>query len=497
MTNPVGQPRIIIVNFDGLRPDLVGPATTPHLDRLKRNGVTLARQRTVYPSETRVALPSLVTGTPPGRHGMVGNKYLDRTAAPARYIDTADDRLIEAVDAASGGCLMAVSSLGEILAAHGRTLAVLASNSAGATCLLNHKARSLGHHTISGHYARICTSRPLLETLQAQLGPLPTPPPPGRPDLTSQSFLTSALLNTVWPQLQPDVAILSYAEPDISSHDYGVAGTRTLDALAWVDHQFGRVLEWWETEGRQKNVHLIALSDHGHVTVHSHADPHETLKAAGLQCGPAPGPDVDTVVVPGQVGAIYLVNPSERNIRRAVAAMIEAPWCGPIFTAARNDVDGIAPGSLARELVMMDHVRSADILFSYRSDDRTDPFGLVGGTWSNDAPIGCGVHGGLHPKEMASLGIVAGRAFRSDSVSEIPSGICDVAPTVLNLLGIATPNWMQGRVLTETFAARGVGRPSIAETTYVVSTSIYRQILRCVQVETATYIEGGWANCDL
>jgi len=494
LNNRVGQPSVSIVNFDGLRPDLVGPATTPHLNRLKRNGVTLARQRTVYPSETRVALPSLVTGTSPGRHGMVGNKYLDRTAVPARYIDTADDRLIEAVDAASGGRLMAVSSLGEILAAHGRTLAVLASNSAGTTCLLNHKARSLGHHTISGHYARICTSRPLLEALEAQLGPLPAPLPSGQSDLTSQSFLTSALLNTVWPQLRPDVAILSYAEPDISSHDCGVAGTQTLEALAWVDHQFGRVLEWWEAEGRQQKVHLIAVSDHGHVTVHAHAEVDETLKAAGFQCGPAPGPDVDMVVVPGQVGAIYLANPSERNVGRAVAAMIEAPWCGPIFTAARNEVDGIAPGSFARHLVMMDHVRSADILFSYRSDDRTDRFGLVGCTWSNDTPIGCGVHGGLHPKEMASLGIVAGRAIRSDSVSEIPSGICDIAPTVLHLLGIATPNWMQGRVLAETFAAGGVARPSIAETTFAASTSIYRQTLRCVQVEAATYIEDARIN---
>ena len=59
------HPRILIVLFDGLRPDLIGPATTPNLHRLQGLGVTLERQRTVYPSETRSAMTSLVTGAAP------------------------------------------------------------------------------------------------------------------------------------------------------------------------------------------------------------------------------------------------------------------------------------------------------------------------------------------------------------------------------------------------------------------------------------------------
>ncbi|MDF0523355.1 alkaline phosphatase family protein [Bradyrhizobium yuanmingense] len=41
----------------------------------------LARQRTVYPSETRIALTSLVTGATPDRHGIVGNSS-SRQAVP-------------------------------------------------------------------------------------------------------------------------------------------------------------------------------------------------------------------------------------------------------------------------------------------------------------------------------------------------------------------------------------------------------------------------------
>lgn len=66
------QCRVLIVLFDGLRPDLVKPSLTPNLVRLQRGGAVLSRQRTVYPSETRIALTSLVTGATPDRHGIVG-----------------------------------------------------------------------------------------------------------------------------------------------------------------------------------------------------------------------------------------------------------------------------------------------------------------------------------------------------------------------------------------------------------------------------------------
>ena len=70
--------KVLIVSFDGLRPDLIDATLTPNLWRLAGQGVTLARQRTIYPSETRSAFPSFVTGATVDRHGMVGNRYILR-----------------------------------------------------------------------------------------------------------------------------------------------------------------------------------------------------------------------------------------------------------------------------------------------------------------------------------------------------------------------------------------------------------------------------------
>jgi arylsulfatase A-like enzyme len=486
--------RVLVILFDGLRPDLIGPATTPHLHRLQQQGVVLARQRTVYPSETRVALTTLVTGAEPGRHGIVGNAYLDRAFDAPRYVDTADDRIIETHDEDAGGALVHAPSLGEVLATHGRMMAVLGSNSSGATLLLNHKARRLGHLMLSGHFACIATSRQKLAALEARLGPLPAPEPKGTPDLAAQQWLTSAFLDVVWPELRPDVTILSFGEPDFSSHYSGTAAPETLRAIAFVDAQFGRLLDWWEAEGRSAGVQLIAASDHGHVTAHSRADVANVLAAVGLRCGSPGEPDLDAVLIPGQAGALYLRQPSEEMLGRAVAAMMEAPWCGPVFTAPRTETLGIAPGSLSRRLVFADHARAADILFAYRADDRLDPFGLPGGTWSPGWPLGFGIHGGLHEREMASVGMMAGSAFKSGGVSQTPSGIGDFTPTILSLLRIQPPNGMTGRVLDETLSMPSIESPPVTERVHETGVGAYRQKLLHVSVGDTTYVDHGMAE---
>lgn len=489
----INRTRVLIVLFDGLRPDLVGPSTTPHLHRLQQLGVTLGRQRTIYPSETRSALTSLVTGAAPGQHGIVGNAYLDRAFTPPRHIDTSDDRIVEALDTAADGRLVDTPSLGEVLAVRGRTLAVLASNSTGATRLLNHKARTLGHLTLSGHHAHTATSTERLAAIEARLGPVPAPVPKGTPDLAAQQWLTDAFLDVVWRELMPDVTILSFGEPDLSSHYIGTAAPETLRAIAFVDAQFGRVLDWWEAEGRSAGVQLMTASDHGHVTAHSRANVGEVLAMAGLRCGRAGEPDLDAVLMPSQAGALYLREPSDEIVRRAVAAMTDAPWCGPVFTAARTESLGIAPGSFARHLAFVDHVRSADIMFAYRADDSLDAFGLPGGTWSPDWPLGFGIHGGLHQKEMASVGIIAGSAFKTGFLSQTPSGIGDFAPTILSLLEIGRPDGMTGRVLEETFARAIPDLPIVGEEAHETAAGAYRQGLLRLRVGNTAYLDHGWA----
>ncbi|QOZ23977.1 alkaline phosphatase family protein [Bradyrhizobium sp. CCBAU 51753] len=486
----------LVVSFDGLRPDLVSSELTPNLARLANAGITLGNHRTVYPSETRSAFPSLVTGAVPGRHGMVGNKYVDREVVPPRYIDTADATLLRNLDLASGGRLYSVPSLGEILAAHGRSLAVLATNTAGTTRLFHHKADDFGHIRLSGHFREACTPDDVLAEIEARISPLTPVPPKTEPDSIGQDWITSAFLDVIWPRYRPDVTILSYGEPDVTSHFYGTGAEATRSIISHCDRQFGRVLDWWEVEGRQAGVQIIAISDHGHITGHTRISVADGLRAAGFKPGVAPASEVDVVVVPGQVGALYLADPDEAKIARLVATITSQPWCGPVFTRAKDEINGIAPGSLSNRLVLADHGRAPDVAFSFRADDSLDPFGLVGGTfYDNDRRAGLGLHGGLHSKELAALGIIAGSLFPAAAcLSSVPSGICDLAPTILQLLGVAVPQSMTGRVLRELIAPSSKDGPSIREDVFDASLDAYTQTLRRVHVDSACYLSGGWAN---
>lgn len=490
--------RFLIVSFDGLRPDLIDGDLTPNICRLQNRGVTLARHRTIYPSETRTGFPSLVTGATPSRHGMIGNKYIDRRTVPNRYLDTSDADLLDRLNRESGGRLMTAETLGEALAACGKSLAVLSTNTPGTTRLFHHKGESFGHIRLSGHFKEACTPAAVLAEAEAAFGPLPPVPPRGEPDIEAQTYITTAFLELVWPKYRPDVTILAYGEPDLSSHFNGTGASDTRDVIAHCDRQFGRVLDWWDAEGRDLGFQILIASDHGHVTAHTRVSVSEALSNDNFGPGTEPGDGVDVVVVPGQVGALYLAKPTLPAISRLVASITEKPWCGPVFTRPGSGIEGIAPGSFGSDLVFADHARAPDVYFAFRSDDSLDPYGLVGGTYyDNDRRPGLGVHGGLHPREMAAVGGMAGSEFHdSGVVSLMPSGICDFAPTILELLGIAPPATMNGRVLRETLR----GGPTYAEAPdiepEILETGLggYSQALRRVRVGETVYIDGGWAG---
>lgn len=484
--------KFLIASFDGLRPDLITPEQTPNIARLQRMGVTLSQHRTIYPSETRAAFPSLVTGTTSSRHGMVGNKYVDRATVPHRYVDTSDAVLLDRLNRESGGRLMSAPTLGEILAAVGKNLAVLATNTPGTTRLFHHKAEDFGHVRLSGHFPEACTPETVLAEVEARFGALPPIPATAEPDFEAQVLITSAFLDIVWPKLQPDVTILSYGEPDTTSHFHGTGAEKTREIIAHCDREFGRVLDWWEAEGRAAGVQVFIISDHGHITAHTRVSVVDDLRAAGFMPGVAPGPDVDVVVVPGQVGALYLTDRSVASVSKLVAAITDLPWCGPVFTAPRNELEGIAPGSLGSHLVFADHERAPDAYFAFRADDSVDPFGLVGGTfYDNGRRPGLGVHGGLHPNELAAVCIVAGTEFRPRFVSQIPSGICDIAPTILHFLGLPVPAPMSGRLLVETFADRVAPAPVVQTEDFEAGLGSYRQILRRETVGVTAYLASG------
>ena len=81
-------------------------------------------------------------------------------------------------------------------------------------------------------------------------------------------------------------------------------------------------------------------------------------------------------------------------------------------------------------------------------------------------------------------------------MSSLPTGIVDVLPTVLHLLGLEPPPRVQGRVLREALTAHA-GEPPPAATERVVSAESDagpRAHLSLSTVEGTTYLNRAWVE---
>src|SRR5258708_2678042 len=85
-----GRGRIMILMiWDGLRPDLVTQRDTPNLFRMAREGVRFDRHHSIFPTLTMVNATALATGAPPGINGLEGNVFYlaaDSVPAPAPVV---------------------------------------------------------------------------------------------------------------------------------------------------------------------------------------------------------------------------------------------------------------------------------------------------------------------------------------------------------------------------------------------------------------------------
>jgi len=69
------KPRVILFSIDGMRPDALDAAATPHIDRLRANGASTGSARTVMPSVTLPCHLAMLRGVDSSRHGITSNNF--------------------------------------------------------------------------------------------------------------------------------------------------------------------------------------------------------------------------------------------------------------------------------------------------------------------------------------------------------------------------------------------------------------------------------------
>jgi arylsulfatase A-like enzyme len=435
----------LVIVVDGLRPDYVTAEVMPRLTRLGQRGIVFTAHHSVFPTVTRVNAPSFVTGAYPEAHGLLGNEIYVPSVSVSRELDTGDRASLEAVARAEGRLLTA-PTLGEILRQAGKTLLAVSSGSTGSSFLLDSTAGAgaVIHHDYT---------RPpeLAPRVLAALGPAPAAATPNDP---RNQRAIDAYLKFGIEQLRPDVTLMWLNDPDGTAHANGIGAPLTRRSLTLVDAGIGRIEDTLRAQGRLGQTNIIVTSDHGFSThtgtfkLGALVEPFTRKMADG-------SPDI--VVAEG---AVYLRNNDDpARLQAIVTALQRRPEVGAIFTRPRRlaqnaatgqpaggaPFEGIVPGTLSFDVARWNHARSGDILVSANWTRESNDAGFAGKTTQE----GVAGHGTSSPYDIHNTLIAAGPDFRENATSEIPTGNVDVAPTLLQLLGVAVPQTMAGRVIRE------------------------------------------------
>src|SRR5436305_9769611 len=78
---------VVVVVWDGMRPDFVTEQTTPTLWKLACEGVTFRNHHAAYPSATMVNGTVMVTGVHPGGSGIIANHVYRPDIDPHQAVD--------------------------------------------------------------------------------------------------------------------------------------------------------------------------------------------------------------------------------------------------------------------------------------------------------------------------------------------------------------------------------------------------------------------------
>src|SRR5688572_7088462 len=115
--------RVVLVVWDGMRPDYVTEELTPNLCALAGAGARYRRAVGIYPSVTRPTTSSVSTGAYPAAHGVLSNIFVGPPGDRA-LIDTGDRASLERLRAINDGRMLAMPTLAEVVAAAGKTIVV-------------------------------------------------------------------------------------------------------------------------------------------------------------------------------------------------------------------------------------------------------------------------------------------------------------------------------------------------------------------------------------
>jgi predicted AlkP superfamily pyrophosphatase or phosphodiesterase len=447
------MPRIVIAAFDGLQPSQISATLMPTVTRLADDGVRFLHNHALFPTVTRANSASLVTGCTPGKHGLTANKSVFPEYSSTEVVDALIPKLPE-INRLTDGGLLFVPTLGELISEKGLRWVSVVGGTSGNAYVQHPNAPDHGDTVIHPEF----TNPPEHHSkIVDRFGDWPAKEAPAA-DLVVRT--ADVAIDYAIAELNPDVLMVWFPEPDTSQHAFGVDSPDAQRMYSLADAQLARILKAIEEAGDSPDVFVV--SDHGYSTIDSVIDVHAELASAGFVTDSDQCQGDRSVVVAENGGSFLVYLPTENSDPELASDLLawldSQDWVGAIATDLPNE-SGVATASLCD--IGLEGPRAPDVAVTMRSieTDRSAPLARSGA--ATGGSVGVGSHGGGSAAELHNTLIASGPSFRQGLRSETPSGNIDVAPTVLNILGLIPPDHIEGRVLVEALRSHSGSIPRI------------------------------------
>jgi len=485
---PKSDRRVVVVVWDGMRPDFVSEKTTPTLWQLAREGVTFRNHHPVYPSATMVNGTALVTGVYPGKNGVLANYEYRPEIDRRRSINVESPAAVSKGDELSGGKYISVPTIAELVQRAGGRTAIASAKTVG---LLLDRQTGIGPaKNCVTLFAGQTLPRDALTPIVAALGPFPAA------HLQHDAWTTKAVTDFLWKDGVPALSVIWLGEPDLTEHESAPGAPPALAAIKSSDENLAAILSALDRQAARETTDLFVVSDHGFSTIRRSIDLRKILSDAGFAAKTEfdGEPKSGDIMLVGNGGSVlfYVAGHDATVTRHLVEFLQQSDFAGVIFTK-----QGLA-GTFHFEDAKIDNPHEPDVVLAFRWNDSKNQFGapgMIDADWQREA--GKGTHATLSQFDMHNTLIAAGPDFRRGQTDDLPTGNVDLAPTILHILGIKAPQEMDGKVLSEAMVNTDqVPAGEKAETKTIeakkdFAAGTWRQSLRISRVGSTIYLDEG------
>jgi predicted AlkP superfamily pyrophosphatase or phosphodiesterase len=499
---------VVVVVWDGMRPDFVTEQNTPTLWKLAREGITFRNHHAVYPSATMVNGTAIVTGIYPGKSGIIANHVYRPDIDPHHSIDVELPAVVKKGDEVSGGKYILVPTIAELVQHAGGRTVIASAKTVG--LLLDRQADVGTAKNCVTLFAGKSLPAEIIPSITTTLGPFPSG------HLQQDAWTTKAMTDCFWKDGVPALSVLWLGEPDLTQHESAPGAPAALAAIKSADENLAAVLSALDQRDARGRTDVFIVSDHGFSTIKRSVDLRRILNDAGFTAKieelriakdgnqsaggirdktefndqPKPG-DIMLAANGGSV-LFYVVGHDKKLIRRLVEFLQQSDFAGVIFTKEPMEgTFGLTQGLMQRD-------DAPDVVMAFRWTDLQNQFGVTGeidADWQRAA--GKGTHATLSRFDMHNTLIAAGPDFKRGQTDDLPTGNVDLVPTILQILGIKVPHQMDGRILSEAVAAPTSLLPApkpeakSIEARKDFPSGTWRQTLQISRVGSTIYLDEG------